>query len=74
MYDPEFDPLSDLQQTISNVNTQARLLDRLANLYNSLAQENAQQLKLIKSLRIRIDRLEHALVIEQATADHRPRQ
>ncbi len=47
MYDPEFDPLSDLQQTISNVNTQARLLDRLANLYNSLAQENAQQLKLI---------------------------
>jgi hypothetical protein len=73
MYDPEFDPLSDLQQTISNLNTQARLLDRLAHLYNDLAQENAQHLKLIKSLRIRIDRLEHALVIEQATTNDRPR-
>lgn len=75
MYDPDFDPLRDLQQCIIDLQQCSDLINRLVGLHNNLAHENAKLLSLLKQSNQRVTLLERRMnAIEYTTKNDSKQQ
>lgn len=75
LFDPNFDPLEDLNQCMVAIARQQQVLDVLIKTQNTILQNQQKQTHLISTTRHLIDRMQRQLdEIKSASTTDRPRR